>query len=140
MYRFLATTMAVMTFCAGTAVAEDYAAAGESVISGAFSAMGAGDIQAAVKFFAPDAVYVAIPAPWDGKAALVGPDEIGAWLGFLADDNSTIVIHDVKVDGNRITFGGDFAGDHFRKQGIDVIPMDGVAILKDGLIQGLMWY
>ena len=140
MQKALAMAAAIMTFCAGTAVAEDYLAPEDSVIAGVFGAMGAGDIDAAVAFFQEDAVYVAVPSPWDDKAALVGPEQIGWWLGFLADDNSTIDIYDLKVDGNRVTFGGDFAGDHFRKKGIDVIPLDGVAILKDGLIQGLMWY
>ena len=84
-----------------------------------------GDIDAAVAYFAKDAVMVLVPImdeappPWADKEALVGREEIGAWLSYLAADNSSMDIYDLKTAEHRAMFAGHFRGDHFKEMGMD---------------------
>jgi len=146
MRKTLATVIAVMILSVGEANAEDYVAPGDFPVAGAYAAMAAGDIDAAVAYFAEDAVMVLVPLldeappPWADKEALVGRKEIGAWLSYLAADNSSMDIYDLETAEHRTMFAGHFHGDHFRDMDMDPVPSEGAAIIVDGLIQGLMWY
>lgn len=146
MRKVLATAVAVMLFSVGGAGAQDYVAPEDFPVAGAYTAMAAGDIDAAVGYFAEDAVMVIVPVmdeappPWADKEALVGREEIGAWLSYLAADNSSMDIFDLEMTEHRAMFAGYFNGDHFRELGMESIPSEGAAIIVDGLIQGLMWY
>ena len=146
MRKILATAVAVMLLSVGGAGAQDYVAPGDFPVAGAYAAMAAGDIDAAVGYFAEDAVMVMVPLmdeappPWADKEALVGREEIGAWLSYLAADNSNMDIYDLKTAEHRAMFAGHFHGDHFKELGMDPVPSEGAAVIVDGLIQGLMWY
>ena len=139
MFKFKSTAFACIMVLAGSPIAAADAVA-DFPVEAASAAMATGDIPAAVGYLMDDAVFTALPTPgrWE-KTSLVGKDEIGGWWEFLAADNSTLSVKDLKLDGDRATFVGVFHGDHFRSKGIGPVELDGVAILRGGKIQALVF-
>jgi hypothetical protein len=112
------------------------------VVQKAYNAALSGDTATAMDMVTDDVILSTLPPQdhpiWGGKLALMGKATIGAWWEFLASDNSSLKIVSLKVDGDRAMFMFEFRGGYFKDMGIDPALSDGVAILRDGKIAGLM--
>ena len=132
-----------LTLCA---LALPYAAAADEiedfVVQKAYDAAMSGDTEAALDMVTEDIFFTVLPAVghpiWEGAPYLSGKEQVGAWWEFLAKDNSRVQIVELEVEGDRAAFHFEFYGGHFSKLGIEPAMSDGVAILRDGKIFGMM--
>lgn len=114
----------------------------EFVVQKAYDAAMSGDTDAALDMVTEDIFFTVLPAVghpiWEGAPYLSGKDKVGAWWEFLANDNSRLQIVELTVDGDRASFLFEFYGGFFNKLEIEPAMSDGVAILRDGKIYGMM--
>ena len=141
-YHFKAIALAL----AVSVVALPHAAMAEEidefVVQKVYDAAMSGDTVTALDMVTEDVFFTVLPAVdhpiWEGAPYLSGRDAVGAWWEFLASDNSRLQIVELAVEGDRATFLFEFYGGFFNKLGIEPAMSDGVAILRDGKIYGMM--
>lgn len=105
-----------------------------SVVNGWHDALNAYDIDAALSYFADDAVITFVP-PLEGSGVYSGKDEIRAlYEGFVAA-NFDCTLTDCQVDGETVTCINTYTDDDLQAMGVDFIEGEWVGIVREGKIQ-----
>ncbi len=138
--KFLAFMLAASVVCIPNAsIAEGI---DDFVVQKVYDAAMSGDTETALSMVTDDIFFTVLPAPghpiWEGAPYLTGKKAVGAWWEFLAKDNSRLQIVELTVDGARASFLFEFYGGFFNKLGIEPAMSDGVALLRDGKVYGMM--
>ena len=112
------------------------AARAAAVIRGYIAAANAGDVDAALSYWAEDAIYTVLPAAFTGQSEFVGKAQIRALVeAFAAQHSRSEIDEPLAVDGERVSGRFQSAIDSFRELGIDSLDSMAEAIVRDGKIQ-----
>jgi hypothetical protein len=112
------------------------AARAAAVIQGYIAAANAGDVDAALSYWADDAAYTVLPAAFTGQSEFVGKAQIRTLVeAFPAQHRRSEIDEPLAVDGERVSGRFRSANDSFRELGIDSLDSMAEAILHDGKIQ-----
>lgn len=104
-----------------------------AVVTAAYEAWNAGDVDAYVAFVADDAV-VDIP----GFGTYTGLEEIRAWMEGLLPLNPQMEFEILQVEGDTVTLRSSYTDDDFRALGV-VLEADEVIVVEDGKIVSETW-
>lgn len=104
-----------------------------AVVTAAYEAWNAGDVDAYVALVADDAV-VDIP----GFGTYTGLEEIRAWMEGLLPLNPQMGFEILQVAGDTVTLKSSYTDDDFRALGI-VLEADEVIVVEDGRVKSDTW-
>jgi hypothetical protein len=99
----------------------------------------AGDVEAAVAFFANDAVYNIIPPPPGVPGTYTGQDEIRGRITDIVALNAAIEIELRQVEGDKVTTLTRYVDDGLRGLGLTFIEGIEEYIVRDGKITSYTW-
>jgi ketosteroid isomerase-like protein len=107
-----------------------------SVIEGFVSALNAGNEDAAMAFYANDAVRTRVPSPIPGTSGIyVGTDDIRKDLKTQLAANVQIKNSNYQVNGDKVTWTARFSNDTTNKLGISPLDAVGEATVLGGKIK-----
>lgn len=104
-----------------------------AVVTAAYEAWNAGDVDAYVAFVADDAV-VDIP----GFGTYTGLEEIRAWMEGLLPLNPQMEFEILQVEGDTVTLRSSYTDDDFRALGI-VLEARETIVVQDGKVVSDLW-
>lgn len=137
--KVVALTLTVGAFAIPQASAADDIE--DFVLQKAFDAGMSGDTETAMSMLTDDVFFAALPAPghpmWSA-GYLSGKEAVTAWWAFVGSDEGYLKIVDLNVDGNRAMYQGELSINSLKALGVAPATIDGVALLRDGKIYGMM--
>ena len=104
-----------------------------AVVTAAYEAWNAGDVDAYVALVADDAV-VDMP----GFGTYTGLEEIRAWMEGLMPLNPQMEFEILQVEGDTVTLESSYTDDDFRALGV-VLEADEVIVVQDGKVKSDTW-
>jgi hypothetical protein len=111
-----------------------------SVVMAIVEPLNAGDIDAAMAFFADDAVVKLVPPiPPGSPDTFTGAEEIRAWFEGLVAMNFEIHIEILQVEGDTVTTRTSSWVDATREMGVAPLVATEVYIVQGGKIKGFTW-
>jgi hypothetical protein len=107
-----------------------------AVVHGYTAAANAGDLDAAMSYWADDAIYTVLPSAFTGQSEFIGKAQIRALVEtFAAQHGRSEIDEPLAVDGERVSGRFRSANDSLRDLGIDSLDSEAEAIVRDGKIQ-----
>jgi len=132
------TTLVVMLALPAALYAQETDPA--AVVMAIVEPLNAGDIDAAMAFFADDAVVKLVPPiPPDSPDTFTGAEEIRAWFEGLVAMNFEIHIEILQVEGDTVTTRTSSWVDATREMGVAPLVATEVYIVQGGKIKGFTW-
>lgn len=110
-----------------------------AVVMARAGAFNAGDVEAAVAFFADDAVYNIIPAPPGVPGTYTGQDEIRGRITDIVALNAAIELELRQVEGDKVTTLTKYSDDGLRGLGLAFIEGIEEYTVQDGKITAYTW-
>lgn len=108
-----------------------------AVVKGFYEAANAGDVEAALAFYADDAV-IDMPVPPPGMPDTYrGKEEIRGWIDSGVATNKEVVLLDTKVDGDTVVATVSAADDILRSFGLSSLEQRDTFTIQDGRIKAL---
>lgn len=110
-----------------------------AVVEGQAVAINAGDVEAAMGYYADDAVITVAYPPPAPPDVYTGADEVRAWFEELVAMNFELDATILQVDGNTVTTNEKTYSDFSRDLGI--APLEGITKynIQNGKIKGFTW-
>jgi len=106
-----------------------------SVIRAYTDAANAGDVEAAIAWWADDATCTVLPAAVMGQAVFTGKAHIRSLAEALIAQHSRTDLEELQVDGERVTALSRSHVDSVRRLGVEALEATAEAIVRDGKIQ-----
>ncbi|MFN8489176.1 MAG: ester cyclase [Caldilineaceae bacterium] len=106
----------------------------EVVYRAAYAALNAGDLEGNLKYYADDAITIALPPPPGVDAVASGKQAIRAWTVTFLESHPHIEFTDFHVNGETITARTLATDDFLKSSGVGYLQFSGTAIVRDGLI------
>lgn len=107
-----------------------------TVIQAWGEAINAGDVDLALSFLADEASIQLIPPPLpDHDGVFAGKAAIRGWYEIIIAAHAQSTIHDVQVEGERVTAVITYTDDSLKAVGVDVIDNVFEAVVRDGKLQ-----
>lgn len=106
----------------------------ESVARGLEAAVDAGDVDAALAYYAEDAVVDFRPRNVAPGVPFEGHKEIRTWLEMNAAQNTQIDVTIDEIENGTLTASITATGDQYRQMGIESVQLTDVLVIEDGLI------
>lgn len=110
-----------------------------AVVTARIEAMNAGDVDAAIAYFADDAVYKFVDPPPGVPDTFAGKDEIRGRLETLVAVNASMEVEIQQVDGDKVTALTKFADDGLKEMGVGFIEGIEEYTVQDGKITSYQW-
>lgn len=110
-----------------------------AVVTARIEAMNAGDVDAAIAYFANDAVYKIDDPPPGVPDTFTGKDEIRSRLETLVAVNASMETEIQQVDGDKVTALTKFADDGLKEMGVDFIEGIEEYTVEAGKITSYQW-
>jgi ketosteroid isomerase-like protein len=110
-----------------------------AVVMARAEATNAGDVDAAIAYFADDAVYKIVDPPPGTPDTFTGKDEIRGRLETLVALNASMEVEIQQVDGDKVTVLTKFADDPLKEMGVDFIEGVEEYTVQDGKIMSYQW-
>jgi ketosteroid isomerase-like protein len=111
----------------------------ETVFRAAYDALNAGDVEANMAHYAPDAVSVSLPPPPGSTGVEVGHDAIRAIAEDLISRNIHVEIMDFQAVGDSAALTARVTEDMFTDLGVAPVELTGATTVQNGLIVMESW-
>ena len=111
----------------------------EAVFRAAYDALNAGDIEANMAFYAPDAVSINLPPPPGSTGVEIGYDAIRALDDDLISRNIHVEITDFRALGESAAMTALVTEDIFAELGVAPLEFSGTTTVQNGLIVMESW-
>ena len=105
------------------------------VIKALVDALNAGDVEAAVAFYADDALRTQQPPPAGQSGVWTGKEQVRGFVKGLVADHFKVELSNLKAAGDKITYTCTFSTDTYRKLGVAPLVAVEEAMLEKGKIK-----
>jgi hypothetical protein len=102
-------------------------------------AANAGDLEAALAFWAADATCTLEPAAFSGQSRFSGTTEIRSLVERIIVEHARAELGDIRVDADRVTARARFTLHSMRRLGIEALEATVDASVQDGKIQSIAY-
>lgn len=106
-----------------------------SLIKSLVDTLNAGNVDAAVTFFADDATQTQQPPPTGQSGTRSGKDQIRGFYKSLIDDHFSVELSNVKMAGDKVTYTCTFSTDSYKKMGVAPLVTVEEAVFVGGKIK-----
>ena len=106
----------------------------EAIYRAAYDALNSGDLEGNLKYYADDAISIALPPPPGIDAMTVGKDALRRWTETFLESHPHIEFTDFNVTGDTLTYRTIASDDFLKSNGLGYLRFSGTAIVRDGLI------
>ena len=106
-----------------------------SVIKALVDALNAGDVEAAVAFYADDALRTQQPPPAGQSGVWTGKEQVRGFVKGLVTDHFKVELSNLKAAGDKITYTCTFSTDTYRKLGVAPLVVVEEALFERGKIK-----
>jgi hypothetical protein len=106
-----------------------------SIIQGLYAAMNAHDVDAALAFFAGDAVRTELPPPPGSMGLFTGLEENRGQMSRSMAANIHGEISNLLAEGDKVTWTAKVSVDRWRQLNLGPLDFDGAAVVQGGKIK-----